>query len=443
VIAGFRVFLCLLACGAIALPERIAPAGEGAPFLEADPGITPRAERNHGDDDKKQAPSSIKMNWHLENDSKLLKAYVNVSGVDPAMLPVLLSPRMTASLWASFFAVYVESESKPRGNDTPPVLGSYRVQGKVIQFEPRFPPESDILYRAVFDPVRLRSVVEELSPAVSLEEPKTPESRLTSVFSFSKQPTDPTTKITALYPSGDLLPENLLRFYIHFSAPMNRGGAYEHLRLIDLGTNKAVHAPFLELEEELWSPDGKRFTLLIDPGRIKRGLKPREMFGPVLEAGKSYSLVVDRDWIDAKGNPLESELRRAFRAGPADAAQPDPWKWKLLVPQAGTARALEARFPEPLDRALVERLLTVLDAQGRRVPGRVSISEAETIWRFAPEAPWRMETYRLSVGTELEDVAGNSIAAPFEVDMTETITKRVTADRVEIPFSPSSPPAPR
>jgi hypothetical protein len=220
---------------------------------------------------------------------------------------------------------------------------------------------------------------------------------------------------------------------------MGRGGAYRHLKLIDVATNKPVHAPFLELEEELWSPDGKRFTLLIDPGRIKRGLKPREMFGPVLEAGKTYRLAIDRDWIDAEGNVLLADFRRDFRAGPPDESQPDPKKWELHPPQAGTLGALEARFLKSLDRALVERLVKVLDPDGREVSGHVSIARSETVWRFVPERAWRAGTYRLAIGTELEDVAGNSVAAPFEVDLTAPITKRVVSDRVEVPFSTRSP----
>ena len=35
--------------------------------------------------------------------------------------------------------------------------------------------------------------------------------------------------------------------------------------------------------------------MFFDPGRIKRGLKPREQFGPALQEGKSYVLVIDRD----------------------------------------------------------------------------------------------------------------------------------------------------
>ena len=127
------------------------------------------------------------MNWHLENDLKLTTTCVDVSGVDPAMLPVL---RVAAndSVFGLPFSLSMSRASRSRAAATaPPLLGCTRVQGKVIQFTPRFPPESDILYRAVFDPVRLRSVVKELSPAVSLEEPKTPESRLTSVFSFFEE----------------------------------------------------------------------------------------------------------------------------------------------------------------------------------------------------------------------------------------------------------------
>ena len=68
-----------------------------------------------------------------------------------------------------------------------------------------------------------------------------------------------TTLVTAVYPSAQVLPENLLRFYIHFSAPMSRGEAYRHVRLLD-AAGKAVDLPFLELDQELWDPDGKRFT---------------------------------------------------------------------------------------------------------------------------------------------------------------------------------------
>ncbi len=308
----------------------------------------------------------------------------------------------------------------------------------MIRFIPRFPLERGIRYRADFDSERMQAAVKELDPGASIPKPGRPPRTITADFFQPKGEDSPPTKVAAVYPSGTALPENVLRFYIHFSAPMGRGEAYRRLKLIDTATGKPVHAPFLELEEELWSPDGKRFTLFIDPGRIKRGLKPREMFGPVLEAGKSYCLVIDRAWTDAAGNALQSDFRQTFRAGPPDESMPDPRKWSVSAPRADSRDALEARFPEALDRALLERLVRVLDGEGREVAGSISIAEAETVWRFVPRDSWRLESYRLVVGSELEDVAGNSVASPFEVDLTTPITKRVTPDRIEVPFVPGA-----
>jgi hypothetical protein len=38
------------------------------------------------------------------------------------------------------------------------------------------------------------------------------------------------------------------------------------------------------------------------------------------------------------------------------------------------------------------------------------------------------------VGTELEDLAGNSIARPFEVDLAGPISQRVMTETVSLPF---------
>ncbi len=417
----------LFAFGAVTLVECAAPSEASA-----------RAECVFARDDAGKPPQpSIKIAWELSADPKSGKAWVNVTGLDSAVLTVLRSPKMTASRWSSFFSVRVAGDAlaKPDLEEAPPLWGAYEIRESVIRFVPRFAPEPGIRYRARFDLDRLRSVLKELDPSIAITDSKATAARLTSDFSLAKQPVEPTTRISTVYPSANQLPENLLRFYIHFSSPMSRGEAYRHLKLLDAATKKPVHAPFLELEEELWSPDGTRFTLFIDPGRIKRGLTPREMFGPVLEAGKSYCLIVDRGWLDASGNPLQSEYRRTFRAGPPDESMPEPKKWSLAPPRAGARDAMVVRFPEPLDRGLLERVVGVLDPKGHLIPGAISIAEAETVWRFVPEDPWRPGNYRLSVGSELEDVAGNSVGSPFEVDMTSPITKRVKSERVEVPFA--------
>ena len=255
-----------------------------------------------------------------------------------------------------------------------------------------------------------------------------------SAWSHPIHPAQPTAKLAEVYPSSAELPENLLRFYLHFSAPMSRGEAYRHISLVNVATGKPVDSPFLELDEELWSSDGTRFTLVFDPGRIRRGIKPREELGPVLEAGKSYMLVVDRDWPNAHGTPLRSEFRKPFRVGPPDETSPDPRKWRIDPPRSGTTDPLTARLPEPLDRGLLDRLIAVHDATGKVVHGRRSIESGETIWRFTPEAVWRPGEYRLAVGTDLEDRAGNSVARPFEVDLAGPISKQIKSETIALPF---------
>src|SRR2546421_64758 len=43
----------------------------------------------------------------------------------------------------------------------------------------------------------------------------------------------PTTVVAHVSPSADRLPENRLKFSLHFSAPMSRGGSYRHIKLLD------------------------------------------------------------------------------------------------------------------------------------------------------------------------------------------------------------------
>ena len=125
--------------------------------------------------------------------------------------------------------------------------------------------------------------------------------------------------------------------------------------------------------------------------------------GPVLEEGKSYQLVIDRDWLDAEGNPLRAEFRKRLRVGPPDETCPDPKDWGIRPPAAGTRDPLEVRFPEPLDRALLDRLVVVRDSAGKTFAGQISVEAEETLWRFTPADPWRTGDYRLVIGTELED----------------------------------------
>src|SRR5262249_25053594 len=153
--------------------------------------------------------------------------------------------------WEPIFAVYVEREGKDRTGQ-PALLGSYRVEGDALRFEPRFPLSRGVKYRAVFNPAKLPSREGSKDKPIEV------------VLHLPKKETPPTV-VAQIYPTSDKLPENQLKFYLHFSAPMSRGESYEHIRLLD-EKDKVIEKAFLELGQELWDGEYKRFTLLIDPG---------------------------------------------------------------------------------------------------------------------------------------------------------------------------------
>jgi hypothetical protein len=418
VIGRFFTLLGLLAGGA---PRAIAGCAPPAPAAPAPP-----APEGPGS-------SAPRLAWKARGGDAS-RSVVEVGGADPIALDVLRSSEMSPERWRSFLTVKVVREGAAAADDTPALLGTYRVDGPTLRFEPRFPLERGVRYRAEFDPVKLHEAARS-HPSLRARGERKPATtaKLTADFSLPERALPPTTIVTAVYPTRATLPENLLRFYIHFSAPMSRGEAYRHVRLLD-AAGKPVEDPFLELDEELWSGDGQRFTLLFDPGRIKRGLRPREEVGPILEAGRSYELVIDAGWTDAAGTPLKAGFRKKFRAGPADEASPDPKTWVIRPPAPGTREPLEVRFPEPLDRALLGRLIAVHDGADTTVRGNVAVAEEETLWRFAPVDRWRPGAYRLVIGTDLEDVAGNSVARPFEVDVVRPISRRIVGETIARPF---------
>jgi hypothetical protein len=58
----------------------------------------------------------------------------------------------------------------------------------------------------------------------------------------------------------------------------------------------------------------------------------------------------------------------------------------------------------------------------------------ETRWRFTPKAPWKAGTYHLVAETTLEDLAGNNLERPFEVDVFHPIQKEIKAKTVKLAF---------
>jgi hypothetical protein len=215
---------------------------------------------------------------------------------------------------------------------------------------------------------------------------------------------------------------------------MAAGHAYEHVKLLRPDGTPDKRA-FLEIGEEMWDRSGQRLTLLFDPGRVKKGLKPREEFGPVLEPGKTYRLVIDKGWRDANDLPLTTGFEKQFTAGPEIEAAIDIKQWILTSPASGSRNSLIVQFPRPLDSALLMRMLTIADSAGKEITGQITLAAEERCWQFRPDQAWAAGDYFLVADTALEDTAGNNIARPFEVDVFERVDDKPGPDFVRIPFS--------
>jgi hypothetical protein len=196
---------------------------------------------------------------------------------------------------------------------------------------------------------------------------------------------------------------------------MREGGAiFDRIEILD-DRGKPIDDPWRRTE--LWTPDAKRFSLWIHPGRIKMGVNLREEFGPVLGPNKSYMLVIKGEVEDADGQPLGKDVVKKFRTTAADSRRPLPQDWRLTPPAAGTRQPLRLDFDEPLDHALMQRCLDVRDAAGGEVAGTVRVGEKEASWLFEPARPWQAAEYSVRVEELLEDVAGNTPIRVFDTDL--------------------------
>jgi hypothetical protein len=312
-----------------------------------------------------------------------------------------------SSGWSSVFAVYTGAA------DAPALLGKYAVEGSVLVFRPSYPIAPGVHYRAVF------------TPPVG--------ATITRTFDGPPRSTTPVARVEHVYPSGDVLPSNQLRLYIYFSAPMSRDEAAKHIHILDetgkeLAGSRAVFLP----GEELWDPSFQRLTMTFDPGRIKRGLTSNQRIGPPLAEGKRYTLVIDRDWPDARGVPMVQGFRKEFRGGPAERTPPDPKQWHITAPRAGTTAALVVDFPTAMNYTLLQRMLQVSGPRGK-VDGAVDVARQEREWRFTPKTAWAKGNYQLVVDTGLEDRAGNHIGEPFDIDVFEKVTEHITTKTISLP----------
>ena len=145
-----------------------------------------------------------------------------------------------------------------------------------VCFLPRFPFVAGMRY----------SLLAHRNPADAAETP--PE-----VWNIQRPAEDaePVASVVAIYPGGGEVPVNLLKLYVQFSEPMSEGWAQRAVRVCRDDTLEPLEDVFLPMEPELWDRQRQRLTLLLDPGRIKRGLVPNLEAGYPLTEGRPLPVV--------------------------------------------------------------------------------------------------------------------------------------------------------
>ena len=342
---------------------------------------------------------------HIELNTSAGPATVDVVDV-PRPVIDSLSTIDSRDAWAAVFKVAVSP-------DQPPMLGDYRIDGTRIRFTPMFPLDPGRQYHVSFSPGGAAPI--------------------TAAVGLPATHTTPTTVVAEVYPSGDVIPENQLRLYLHFSAPMGMKGGLDYVHLLD-EEGKEVKDPFLPLDAEFWNDDRTRYTVFFDPGRQKRGIPVIEDMGRSLTEGKSYMLVVDKEWRDGNGLPLKEIYKRSFKVGPPDEQPLDHTAWQIEVPTAGTRTPLTVAFPEPLDHGLLLRALGVQGADGAPIGGEIMVGRNEVTWSFTPKEFWKSGPHHVVAFAMLEDLAGNRIGRAFEVDQFDRSDKSAEPEKTLIPF---------
>ncbi len=361
-----------------------------------------------------QSPPSIRLD--ATNPSR---PFIEVRGLSQADLSRLANANLTPDEWSSLLRVSIRSTQASNAGDMPAMAGRYTVDG-TLRFWPSFPLDPGREYDVRFQPSNIGRAGVDAGRAVA---------GVVSIPAITRQPS---TSVSAVHPSGDVIPENNLRMYISFSSPMGQQGGLEHIAFFD-DEGREVPDVVLPLDTELWNAERTRYTVILDPGRVKKDILPNRSMGRPLHKGEGITVVVKKNWLDANGTPLVSEFRHRYRVGPADEKPLYTGDWRIASPAAGSRDPVIVTFPQPLDYGLLQRSLAV-SRGATTLAGETRIADGESRWEFVPRSEWQRGPYTLTILPILEDLAGNRIGRAFEVRSRGDAVPPESTAPVSVPF---------
>ncbi len=238
-------------------------------------------------------------------------------------------------------------------------------------------------------------------------------------------------EVTAIWhPSSSALPANALKLHLEFSHAMTESGIFEHLSLTDVtrpGSPVPVAGAFREVP--LWSPDLRLLTVWLHPGRQKTGVNLNEDEGPVLIEGHRYRLSLSKHATTTEGAQLGYDRDMEFTASAPVHARVDPQRWQLSCtpdPADASCRIVRIGFPDLLDWAMLHMAIKIDGEPCAWQPvGDHSISAGGIHLKPGP--------HQLHVNPRLEDIAGNNLLRPFELETSDASPAGQETD-VQVPF---------
>jgi hypothetical protein len=204
--------------------------------------------------------------------------------------------------------------------------------------------------------------------------------------------------VIAFEPSAPVLPANTLRAYFLFDRPARGFIGQSEVQLIG-ADGKRIEDCFMDFGTELWSPDGKRLTILFDPGKIKRGVEaPNSELAP-LRAGATYTIKV-------------REFQKRFRVGAAVRKRLDPAAWRIVPPKT-REDALRIEFDRVMDFALLQD--QIFDYVNNRPEHSFAVVEQGGLaLKLVPATRWKAGKNEIRISAILEDVAGNRLGEAMD-----------------------------
>jgi hypothetical protein len=214
---------------------------------------------------------------------------------------------------------------------------------------------------------------------------------------------------------------------------MQRGRAKEHIKLLGPDGHPAPDVLYRP-PVELWDRSMRHLTILLDPGRLKRGVGPNRELGPPLKAGHEYVLAIDPGMVDLSGRPLRESFCKPFRVTEAVRERIAVEQWRILLPATKSRQPLALIFPKPLDWALLWHTINIVSELGQSIDGRLAIDLDERRWSFRATSPWTAGSYQVRIASSLEDVCGNSLLEAFDRPLRQASDLVYEAVSRSIPF---------